>query len=413
MRDFVKKLMLVMSIIILTLPIFATTVQAESTVVEAEPEINATAGMIFDEHTGQIVYKKNAEEKVAIGSITKIITLYLVTKAIKEGKFTENDELRPTQAQAAMTQKDELTNVRLDADRTYKVKDLYNAAWIVSSNSAAMMLADKVAGSQGEFVKMMRQTVKDWGIEDAELYNVSGLNNSDLDPDMHLGPDNGENKLSANDIGVIVKHVLDEYPEIIQTTSMAKLSFPVGNETKNYDSLNLLLKGNRDYQEGYEFDGLKTGTTEQAGESFVGTLPMDDTRVVTIVLNAQGEKNDRDKRFRSTQHLAHYLKDNYERKQILAKDQNVTINNKKYKTYEPVYAWLPKNFNINELSYNVSSDDLGFTTIHSKQTVKLIATNTDNGYLPFKKADVKKIIHKKTSQKSWWNQIVEFFNHLF
>lgn len=410
MKHFVKKLMLVMSVVILTLPIFTSTVQADEI---AEPEINATAGMIFDEHTGQVIYRKNADEKVAIGSITKIITLYLVTKAIKEGKFTENDKLRPTQAQADMTQKSELTNVRLDADKDYTVKDLYQAAWIVSSNSAAMMLADKVAGSQAKFVKMMRRTVKSWGIKGAQLYNVSGLNNSDLQPDMYLGNEDGENKLSADDIGVIVKHVLDQYPEILQTTSMAKLVFPYENETKTYDSLNLLLKGNRDYQEGNEFDGLKTGTTEQAGESFVGTLPLDDTRIVTIVLNAQGEKTDKDKRFRSTQRLISYLKENYERKEVLKKNQNVTVNNKKYKTYEPIYVWLPKNFNIEDLRYNVSRSDLGFTAIHDKQTVKLIATNTGSGYLPFKKADVKKVIHKKTNQKSWWDQIVEFFNHLF
>lgn len=413
MKSFAKKLMLVMSLVILTLPIFTSTIQADTTTDIAEPEMNATAGMIFDEHTGQVVYKKNADEKVAIGSITKIITLYLVTKAIKEGKFTEKDTLRPTQAQAVMTQKAELTNVRLDADKDYTVKDLYNAAWIVSSNSAAMMLADKVAGSQQKFVKLMRQTVKDWGIKGAELYNVAGLNNSDLDPDMYLGTKDSENKLSANDIGVIVKHVLDEYPEITQTTSQAKLTFPIDNETKTFESLNLLLKGNRDYQEGFEFDGLKTGTTDQAGESFVGTLPIDDTRMVTIVLNAQGEKEDKDKRFRSTQKLVHYLKDNYERKEVIAKDKSVVVNNKKYKTYEPVYVWLPKNSNVEDLRYNVSSDNLGFTAIHGKQTVKLIATNTNSGYLPFKKADVKKVIHKKTNQKSWWDQIVEFFNHLF
>jgi len=405
--------MLVMSVVILTLPIFTSTVQAESTV-EAEPEINATAGMIFDEHTGQIVYKKNADEKVAIGSITKIVTLYLVTKAIKEGKFTEQDTLRPTQAQAAMTQKSELTNVKLDADKDYTVKDLYSAAWIVSSNSAAMMLADKVAGSQANFVKLMRSTVSSWGIKGAKLYNVSGLNNSDLDAGMYLGPKNGENKLSANDIGVIVKHVLDEYPEVLKTTSMPKLAFPIDGVVKSFDSLNLLLKGSRDYQEGNEFDGLKTGTTAEAGESFVGTLPLNDTRIVTIVLNAQGEKTDLDKRFRSTQRLVSYLKEHYERKEILKKDQNIQINDKKYKTYEPIYTWLPKNFNIEELRYTVSSGDLGFTAIHNKQTVKLIATNTGNGYLPFKKADVKKVVHeKKTNQKSWWNQIVEFFNHLF
>lgn len=411
MRNFVKKLMLVMSLVILTLPTFASTVQADETTQTFD--LAATAGMAFDEHSGQIVYKKNADEPLAIGSITKIITLYLVTKAIKEGKFTEQDQLQPTAAQAEMTQKDELTNVRLDADKKYSVKDLYDAAWIVSSNSAAMMLADKVAGSQAKFVKLMRQTVKDWGIKDAKLYNVSGLNNSDLEPGMYLGTKSDENKLTANDIGVIVKDVLDQYPEILKTTSQAKLSFPVDNETKTYESLNLLLKGNRDYQEGYEFDGLKTGTTEAAGESFVGTLPIKNTRIVTIVLNAQGEKDDRDKRFRSTQKLVQYLNDNFDIPEVIQKNQSVTVNNKKYKTYEAVYMWLPKNYNVSDLRYNVSSDDLGFTAIHNKKTVKLVAANTDSGYLPFKKADVKKVIQKKTSQKNWWDQIIEFFKHLF
>jgi D-alanyl-D-alanine carboxypeptidase (penicillin-binding protein 5/6) len=382
-------------------------VQADTTV-----NIEAKAGLAFDEKTGQVIYSKNADQKVAIGSITKIITLYLVTKALKENRFTDQDTVKPTQEQADMTKDNELTNVRLDVDKSYTVKDLYNAAWIVSSNSAAMMLADKVAGSQKEFVKMMRQTLKDWGIKDAEIYNASGLNNSDLKEDMYLGSADGENKLSPNDIGVIVKHVLDKYPEILQTTSQSKLSFPVDNETKTYDSLNLLLKGGRDYQEGYEFDGLKTGTTQQAGESFVGTLPLENTRIVTIIMDAQGEKSDVDKRFRSTQTLIHYVKDNFEHKEVLQKDQKVTVNKKEYKVNQSVYLWVPKNSNVENLSYNESSNDLGFTATHKKQTVKLIAANTASGYLPFKKADVKKV-HKKTSQKSWWDSIVEFFDNLF
>jgi D-alanyl-D-alanine carboxypeptidase len=328
MKKFFKKLTLVISLVILTLPLFASTVQADS---QSSLDLNATAGMAFDEKTGQVIYSKNANQKVAIGSITKIITLYLVTKALKDGQITEQDTLQPTQAQADMTKDNELTNVKLDVNRSYTVKQLYEAAWIVSSNSAAMMLADKVGGSQHAFVKMMRNTLKDWGIKDAEINNVSGLNNSDLDSSMYLGNADGENKLSTNDIGVIVKHVLDQYPEILQTTSMAKLDFPADNETKTYNSLNLLLKGQRDYQEGYEFDGLKTGTTKQAGESFVGTLPMDGTRIVTIVMNAQGESDDVDKRFRSTQKLAHYVKDNFEYKETLKKGSEVTINKKSMK----------------------------------------------------------------------------------
>ncbi|AUI72121.1 hypothetical protein COSHB9_10430 [Companilactobacillus alimentarius] len=409
MKNFWKKLTLIMSLVILTLPLFTSTVQADS---NSTFDLSANAGMAFDENTGQIIYSKNADKKVAIGSITKIVTLYLVTKALKEKQFTQQDTLAPTQEQADMTEDSELTNVRLDTDKSYTVEELYKAAWIVSSNSAAMMLADKVSGSQKKFVKLMRKTLKDWGIKDAEIYNVSGLNNSDLKPDMYLGAKDGENKLSTNDIGVIVKHVLDQFPEILKTTSIAKFEFPYENETKTYDSLNLLLKGNRDYQAGYEFDGLKTGTTNQAGESFVGTLPMNGTRIVTIVMGASGEKSDVDKRFRSAQKLAQDVKDNYEHKETLKKGQKIKIHKKEYKINQPVYVWVPKNSNVENLSYNESSNDLGFTATHKKQTVKLIAANTASGYLPFKKADVKKVIHKKTSQKSWWDPIVDFFNNL-
>ncbi|TGD21503.1 D-alanyl-D-alanine carboxypeptidase [Companilactobacillus suantsaicola] len=410
MRDFCKKIMLVLSVVILTLPIFSTTVQAETT---PTVDIQAKAGLAFDEKTGQVLYSQNADQKMAIGSITKIVTLYLVTKALKENRFTDQDTIVPTKEQADMTKDLGLSNVELSVDQAYSVKDLYNAAWIVSSNSAAMMLADKVSGSQKAFIKLMRKTLKEWGIKDAEIYNVSGLNNSDLKDDSYLGNSDSENKLSPNDIGIIVKHVLDKYPEILQTTSQSKLSFPVNGEVKTYDSVNLMLKGARDYQEGFEFDGLKTGTTKQAGESFVGTLPLENTRIVTIVMNAQGEKSDVDKRFRSTQKLIHYVKDNFEHKEVLQKDQKVTVNKKEYKVNQSVYLWVPKNFNVENLSYNESSNDLGFTATHKKQTVKLIAANTASGYLPFKKADVKKVIHKKTSQKSWWDSIVEFFNNLF
>ena len=412
MKGFAKKFMLVMSVFILTLPIFTSEISA-ATFTQPEIELSASAGMIFDENSGQIVYSKNPDEKLAIGSITKIITLYLVTKAIKDGQISESDLVTPTQEEADMTQDATLANVRLDADKSYSVKDLYNAAWIVSSNSAAMMLAGKVSGSQAKFVRLMRKTVKSWGIKDAQLYNVSGLNNSDLQAGMYLGANDGENMLSANDIGIIVKHVLDEYPEVLQTTSQDKLSFPIDGEVKTYDTLNFLLKGQRDYQEGFEFDGLKTGTTKQAGESFVGTLPYENTRLVTIILDAQGEDSDNDKRFRSTQQLVHYVSDNFERREVIQKNKSIKINNKKYKTYEPVYVWLPKNSNIEDLRYTVSDNDLGFTAVHKKQTVKLLATNTNGGYLPFKKTNIKKRIQTKTNQKSWWDQIVEFFNHLF
>ncbi|WP_125713188.1 D-alanyl-D-alanine carboxypeptidase family protein [Companilactobacillus kedongensis] len=408
MNKFFKRFLIVLSVLILMFPIInLSPAQAAN-----EPEVNAIAAMAFDANTGQVIYSKDTNKKVAIGSITKIITLYLVTQAIKDGKIKESDQLTPTPEQSEMTQDDELTNVRLDMDKAYTVKDLYDAAWIVSSNSAAMMLAQKVSGDQTSFIKLMRKTLKSWGIKDAEINNVSGLNNSDLKEGMYLGNSDAENKLSVNDIAIITKHILNKYPEILKTTSQQRLVFPEGSETKTYPSLNLLLDGARDYQAGYEFDGLKTGTTKQAGDSFVGTLPMGNSRIVTIVMNAGGDDNDQDKRFRSTQTLTKYVKDNFINKRVLSKDQMFTDGNKKYKNKSDVYMWLPRDFNENSLSYNVSKTDLGFKAKTDKKTVKMIATNVPGGYLPYPKEQV--VIKKiKKVQKSFWHQITEFFENLF
>ncbi|WP_125566783.1 D-alanyl-D-alanine carboxypeptidase family protein [Companilactobacillus insicii] len=406
MKTLIQKILLLMSVVIL-LPIFSPkTIQAAE-----EPELNASAAMAFDVKSGQIIYSKDPEKKVAIGSITKIVTLYLVTKAINEGDLKWTDTLTPTSEQAEMTQKDELTNVRLDADKSYTVRQLYDAAWIVSSNSAAMILAQRVAGSQKAFVRLMRKTVKNWGINDSELNNVSGLNNDDLYEGMYLGNKGDENKLSANDIAIIVKHILDEYPSVLETTSKAKLDFPVDSETKTYNSLNLLLKGQRDYQEGYEFDGLKTGTTEQAGESFVGTLPIDNTRIVTIVMNVSGEENDNDKRFRSTQNLAHYVKENYTYQKIMTPGDRV---NQKYKPDQDVYMWLPSDFDISNLKYRTATNDLGFKATYNKKNIRLIATNSPSGYIPYTKTEKKLKIKKVAAVKqNLWDKIVEFFSNLF
>lgn len=411
MKNFFKKLVIGLAILLM-LPVFnLQTAKAESFVAN----VDAKAALAFDENSGQILYADNAEKKVAIGSITKVLTLYLVTKAIHQGNLKFTDTMKPTQAQADMTSSDELANVSLDANKEYTVKQLYDAAWIVSSNSAAMMLAQKVGGTEANFIKLMRKTAKSWGIKDAEINNVSGLNNSDLEKGMYLGSENGENKLSAYDIAIIVKHILDEYPEVLKTTSQPDLTFPTSQGDKIYKSLNLLLKGNRDYQAGYEFDGLKTGTTQQAGDSFVGTYPINGTRIVTIVMDAHGQANDKDKRFRSTQNLAHFINDAYKYQTVVKKNKEILVTKKeKYKTYRDVKVWVPSGVDPNSFIYTKTPTSLGFNVANGKKQAQLIVKNIANGYInyPDVKHPVKKIV-PKNEHTSFWDNIVNFFKNLF
>ncbi len=407
MSKMMKKIAIIFTLMVMIFPII--NVKPANA---AEEISEASAAMVFDQKTGQILYSENPDKQVAIGSITKILTLYLVTKAINEGKIKYTDKLTPTKQQADMTQKDELSNVSLKTDQSYTVKDLYDAAWIVSSNSAAMMLAQKVSGNQADFVKEMRKTLNDWGIKDAEINNVSGLNNSALKKGMYLGNKDGENKMTTNDLAIMTKHVLSEYPEITKTTSKQKFAFSNGKDTHTYTSLNLLLKGNRDYQEGYEFDGLKTGTTTQAGDSFVGTLPFKGRRLVTIVMDAKGNSDNLDKRYRSTQTLMRYVNENYVYKDVLNKDQEVKVSaSQSYKLNQNVGLWIKNDVNTAALEYGVSKTALGFRTNTDK---KILPTNLEYGFLPEKNV-AKKVTTKKTStpHKSWWESFLDFFKNLF
>ncbi|WP_125710157.1 D-alanyl-D-alanine carboxypeptidase family protein [Companilactobacillus zhongbaensis] len=411
MKNFFKKVVIALAILLM-LPVFdLQTAKAESFVTN----VDSAASLAFDENSGQILYAENADKKVAIGSITKILTLYLVTKAIHQNDLKFTDTIKPTQEQADMTNIDELANVTLETNREYTVKQLYDAAWIVSSNSAAMMLAQKVSGKETDFIKLMRKTIKDWGIKDAEIYNVSGLNNSDLEKGMYLGKSDGENKLSANDIAIIVKHILDEYPEVLKVTSQPSLTFPTSQGDEVYNSLNLLLKGNRDYQEGYEFDGLKTGTTKQAGDSFVGTYPINGTRIVTIVMDAHGATDDQDKRFRVTQNLAHLINDSYKYQTVVKKNHDILVSKKqKYKTYRDVKAWVFSGTNPDAFIYKKSANELGFNVADGKKQANLIIKNVPYGYInyPNVKRPIKKTTPKKT-QTSVWDNIANFFKNLF
>ncbi|MEL1196656.1 D-alanyl-D-alanine carboxypeptidase, partial [Staphylococcus epidermidis] len=78
------------------------------------------------------------------------------------------------------------------------------------------------AGSQKDFVDLMRQKVADWGIQDAQLYSVSGLNNEFLGAEVYPdSPADAENEMSAADVALVAQKLLADYPEILETTKQA------------------------------------------------------------------------------------------------------------------------------------------------------------------------------------------------
>lgn len=275
--------------------------------------LDAKSAIAIDEKTGQILYQQNADQSVPVASLSKLLTLYIVIQAIQDGKLSWNQMIKPSDNVCAVSQDTSLSNVPLEQGKQYSVKALYQATLIYSANGAAMALAQAVAGSQKKFVNMMRQEIKKLGINDAQIYTCNGLTNKLMknDADSGVSP-NAENKFSAKDMALISMKLLQEYPEIIKTSSVKEMNFNTGNQQVQMKNWNWMLPNGQCSYTLLPVDGLKTGTSDAAGACFVGTTNKDGHRIITVVLGAS-HKNDSDPaRFVQTQKLMSYIYHTYD-----------------------------------------------------------------------------------------------------
>jgi len=162
--------------------------------------------------TGKILYEKDATTSTGIGSITKLLTAYMVYKAVDQGDLKWNSKVDISDYPFELTVSTGVSNIPLDA-RKYTVKQLLDATLISSANSASIALAEEIGGTESKFVDMMKAQLKDWGITDAKIVNASGLNNSYLGDNIYHGPGLSKmlQKAASKDSGATVfgYHVKD------------------------------------------------------------------------------------------------------------------------------------------------------------------------------------------------------------
>lgn len=292
---------------------FASQAQAAvSSYQEKSLDLDVKGAIAIDAETGQVLYAKNANEPRSIASMTKLITTYLTLQAVKQGKLSWTDKVSPTKAIAKVSQNTEYSNVPLYTDHSYTIKQLYQATLIESANGAAMTLAKAISGDQVAFVKKMRSLVQSWGIDDAKIYNACGLANGNLGAAAYPGiGKNVENELSASDMAIITKHLLDDYPEVIDTTSVKTMTFDNGSTKNTMTNWNWMLPGMSAYYADLPVDGLKTGTTDKAGACFAGTVKKNGHRIITIVLGAKHVNSNDPSRFVQTAKLMHFVYSSY------------------------------------------------------------------------------------------------------
>lgn len=258
--------------------------------------LNVKAAVAIDAKNENVIYAKNANQSLPIASMTKLLTVYLTLKAIKEKKISWDTTVSPTQEIINLSSNPDYAGVPLSLGQKYTVRELYDAALIKSANNAARMLAIAVSGSETNFLNQMRQQANKWKLYNVKLVTVDGLPEKNKN---FLGMITTiENKMSANDMAIIARKLVTDYPEVLSTTKVAKSDFRNTLMTNS----NKMLSGLSDYDPNYPVDGLKTGTTDGAGACFTCTMNKNNKRVITVILGAQNDNE----RFSETKKLLNY-----------------------------------------------------------------------------------------------------------
>ncbi|HFH9933766.1 TPA: D-alanyl-D-alanine carboxypeptidase PBP3 [Streptococcus suis] len=371
--------------------------------------------------TGKVLYEQDSQTPASIASISKLLSVYLVYEALEKGEIQLDTMVDISDYPYSLTANTELSNVNLDA-RSYSVSDLLNASLITSSNSAIIALAEKIAGSEAAFVDKMKAKVAEWGITDATIVNTSGLDNSDLGENIYPGskPDDS-NQFSALDVAIIARRLILDYPQVLNITSLNAYDF----DGYTYYSTNQMLSEGTHARGGV--DGLKTGTSNSAGSSFVATTTQANMRIITVVLNATDGLTNSDNRFVETNNLMNYVYNNYSAITLVKKGE--AFENSSVKLFNGTKASSPavatadllaiqKNTSEQPVTATFTSNQTEFDAPITSGTVVGQLKIVDNdligvGYLDnIAQIDMAIPTTIKTAPwpVSWWNQFVRYVN---
>lgn len=315
---FCKRFIALVTVLTLAFGMFAPYSNA-SAETGAALNIEAGAAILVEANSGKILYQKNADELLSIASMTKMMSEYLVNEAVAKGKLKWDQKVKVSEYAYKISQDRSLSNVPLRNGESYTVKELYEAMAIYSANGATIALAEAVAGKEVDFVKMMNDKSKELGLKNYKFVNSTGLTNKDLKGHHPEGttPDE-ENKMSARDVAILAQRLIQDFPKTLDIAKISKKVFREGTPDRiEMPNWNWMLKGLIKEYEGV--DGLKTGSTPEAGDCFTGTIERNGMRFISVVIKT----NSHTARFDETKKLYDYGFANFEMKKMYEKGSSV------------------------------------------------------------------------------------------
>jgi serine-type D-Ala-D-Ala carboxypeptidase (penicillin-binding protein 5/6) len=237
--------------------LFALLLFAAPAMAQVAPmETVAREAYIIDAETGQVLFEKNADQKMPTSSMSKTMTMYMVFEALKNGKLTLDQELPVSETAWRM----QGSKMFVPLGQMVKVEDLIRGVIVQSGNDATIVLAEGLAGSEGEFAAAMNRKAKELGMINSNFMNASGW------------PD--ENHYSTcHDLAILAIALIRDFPDYYKYYAEKEFTY---NNIKQGNRNPLLYKN-------IGADGIKTGHTESAGYGLMASGVRDGRRVVMVL----------------------------------------------------------------------------------------------------------------------------------
>ncbi|WP_249274407.1 DUF1958 domain-containing protein [Candidatus Enterococcus clewellii] len=253
------------------------------------------AAIVIDGSNGQILWANQPDEIRDPASITKMMTVYLVLEAIKQGQLSMETEIVASETDQAIGQIFEISNNDIVAGVAYPVRDLLYMVTVPSSNVATVMLANQISEQNaGAFIDRMNAKAQELGMTNTKFFNCSGASaQSFMGYYTPEGYDQSTgNQTTARDLAIMTYHLINNYPEVLEFTSQPVVKTMEGTPyEETFETYNYSIPGAQYGVEGV--DGLKTGSSPAAGFNYIATAKRGETRLIEVIMGV-GDWSDQD-----------------------------------------------------------------------------------------------------------------------
>ena len=222
------------------------------------------AAMVIDGYTGKVLYAENADKPRFPASVTKVMTLYLLFEALRDGDIRLDTQFKVSATASAQAP----SKLGLEPGSTIAVRDAMYALVTKSANDAAAVIAENIAGSEAAFARMMTLKARSLGMTNTTFRNASGLPNP-------------SQTTTAQDLVTLGRRIMTDFPE--ESKIFGTRFFQYGKARhKNHNGLLFSYAGT---------EGLKTGYTRDSGFNLLTSCKRQDKHLIAVVLGGRSSRH--------------------------------------------------------------------------------------------------------------------------